>query len=202
MFFRNAPGLHRGLQRFERRVRHRRHQQTIRSCHHGAHRRFPWRVPHGNSAHVHRVGNYESFESKLLAQHAGKNIVRKRCGRVRIGLESGNIQMPVMMLSTCMAIAARKGNKFQIIQARAIRVNHRQINVRVRGRIAVARKMFGGCEAAIFLHARTNSVTNFATRCGSSPKERVLIIGFPGLLLHPRPARRSSGLRRRVLRAP
>jgi len=61
--------------------------------------------------------------------------------------------------------------------------NHWEINVRVGGRIAVAWKMFGRRQSAIFLHAaeRTRSQIG-ATRSGSSPKDRVLMIGFPGLL--------------------
>jgi len=46
-----------------------------------------------------------------------------------------------------------KGNKFETIQASAIGANHGQINVRIRSGITVARKMFGGRQAPIFLHA-------------------------------------------------
>jgi len=48
------------------------------------------------------------------------------------------------------------------------------------------RKMFGRLRGSHFSCTPANEFrpTNFATRCGSSPKERVLIIGFPGLLFY------------------
>ena len=55
--------------------------------------------------------------------------------------------------------SSAEGNKFEIIQSSAVGANHRKINVRVSGGIAVARKMFGGRQAAVFLHA-ANELTH------------------------------------------
>src|SRR5258706_11857626 len=46
-----------------------------------------------------------------------------------------------------------EGNKFKLIKASAVGANHREIRVRVGGRIAVAWKMFGRSRPAIVLHA-------------------------------------------------
>jgi len=48
---------------------------------------------------------------------------------------------------------------------------------------AVSGKMLGGGQAAILADAaKPNSLTNCATRSGFSPKDRVLMMGLPGLL--------------------
>src|SRR5260370_35665117 len=52
-----------------------------------------------------------------------------------------------------------EGNKSQTIQSRGVGANHRKINVRVSSGVAVARKMFGGRQAAVFLHA-TDELTH------------------------------------------
>src|SRR3979490_1780079 len=48
--------------------------------------------------------------------------------------------------------SSAEGNKFKLIKASAVGANHREINVRVCGRIAVAPQMFDPRESAIFLH--------------------------------------------------
>src|SRR6266478_3556798 len=49
--------------------------------------------------------------------------------------------------------SSAEGNKFKLIKASAVGTNHREINMRVGGRIAVAWKMFGRRQSAIFPHA-------------------------------------------------
>ena len=46
-----------------------------------------------------------------------------------------------------------KGNQFQMFQTIFVGTNYRKIDVRVRGGVAMAGKMFSGREAAVFFHA-------------------------------------------------
>ena len=151
--FRNASRLRCRPQRFERRIRYRWHQQTIRSRRDCAHRRFSWRVAHSDSAHVHRIGNNKALIAELIAQQIGEYVVRKRRRRVGVGLESRNVQMPRHDAVDLHGDGNSEGNKFKLIKASAIGANHRKIDVRVCSRVAVARKMFSRRQTSIFLHA-------------------------------------------------
>jgi len=66
-----------------------------------------------------------------------------------------------------------------------IRSNHRQIDMRVRGGVAMSREVFRGGEGRRFPSCtpRINSVTNSENLFpGFLQTNRVLMIGFPGLL--------------------
>src|ERR1700730_1052726 len=46
-----------------------------------------------------------------------------------------------------------EGNQFQFLQTLPVSVNHRKIDVRIRGGVAVPWKMLCSCKATVFLHA-------------------------------------------------
>ena len=70
-----------------------------------------------------------------------------------IGLERGNIEMPGHDAADAGRDGGAEGNQFQMLQAVAVRFDHRKIDVRIRGGVAVAGKMFCGGQPAVFLHA-------------------------------------------------
>ena len=63
------------LQSLKSGVRHRGHQQTIRSGEHCADGGFAWSKSHRDSAHVHGVCHDQSVKAQLLAQHPSENIL-------------------------------------------------------------------------------------------------------------------------------
>ena len=102
--------------------------------------------------------------------------------RVEIGLQRWYGQMSRHHAANTCRNRCAKGNQFQAIEAFAIGVNHRQVDVRVAGRIAMPWKMFRGGQTTVFFHAANKGRYVFGTRAGSSPNDRVLMIGLPGLL--------------------
>ena len=65
------------------------------------------------------------------------------------------------MLPTPAAIAERKGISSRCFEAILVGANHRQIDVRVRGGVAVPGKMFSGSQAAVFFHAAHEGCDEF-----------------------------------------
>src|ERR1700716_4263049 len=57
--------------------------------------------------------------------------------------------------------SSTEGNKFKLIKASAVGTNHREIDVRVCRRVAVAWEMFGRRQSAIFLHAANKPAHKF-----------------------------------------
>ena len=114
----------------------------------------PGGIEDRDAAHVHRVGDDQSAKFHFVAQQAGQNFWRKRGGDVSgSGSSAGTARWPGMIEPTPAAIAARKGTSSVLLQLFAIAGNHWQRKMRIDAHVAVARKMFGRRERAIFLDA-------------------------------------------------
>ncbi len=126
---RNLAGLHSLEQRVIRRIWYRRHQQGVHSGQKGAHRGIARRIAHGDSAHVHRVGDHEPLKAELLAEQIGQYARRKRRRRVRVRFQRRNIQVPGHDAAHARGNRRAEGHKFELLKARAIRRDYGQIDV-------------------------------------------------------------------------
>ena len=149
------------MQRFVGGVGNRRHEQRVGAGENGAHRGFARSETRGDAAHVHGVGDDQSLEMQFVAQQAGQNIVGKCGGRVGIGLESRNGKMAGHDAADSRGNRGAEGNQFEMFEAILVGANHRQIDVRIRGSVAVPGEMLGGGQAAVFFHAAHESGDEF-----------------------------------------
>ena len=77
-----------------------------------------------------------------------------------------------------------KGNQFQVLEAIFVGANHRQIDVRIRGGVAVAGEMLGGGEAAVFFHAAHESGDEFGDALGIFAERAGIDDGIAGIIVH------------------
>ena len=81
-------------------------------------------------------------------------ILRRHCrGHIRVGLERGYGEVSGHDRTHAGRDGGAEGNKLHAIQARPVAGYGREIEVRVRAGIAMAREMFRGGKAAVFLDA-------------------------------------------------
>ena len=150
---RNPAGLHGVAQRLERGIRHWRHQHAIGPRQNRAHGGLARRVTRRDAAHVHRVGDDQAPITKLFAQQPGQNLGGEGRRNVRVGLYCGNGKMARHDRADARRNRGAERRQLERLKPLAARADHRQIEMRVRRRISVTRKMLGRGQRAIFLHA-------------------------------------------------
>ncbi len=77
-----------------------------------------------------------------------------------------------------------EGNEFKTFEPLAVRGNHRQINMRIRGSVTVPRKMFGRREPAIFFDAAHERRNEFSHACGIFSKGTRIDDGISGIIVY------------------
>ena len=150
---RNPAGLHGVAQRLERGIRHWRHQHAIGPRQNRARGGLARRVTRRDAAHVHRVGDDQAPITKLFAQQPGQNLGGEGRRNVRVGLYCGNGKMARHDRADARRNRGAERRQLERLKPLAARADHRQIEMRVRRRISVTRKMLGRGQRAIFLHA-------------------------------------------------
>ena len=183
--FGEAAGVDGGFEAGHGGVGNGRHQQHVRARFDRAHGGFAGRIERGDAAHVHRVGDDQAAEFHFVAEKAGENIVRKRGRDVRVRLEGGHGEMAGHD-------GARRPPRWRretatssvLFEFAAVAGNGGEGEMRIDADVAVAGEMLGGGEGAVFFHAANKLRDVFGDDFwGSSPKERMLMMGLSGLLL-------------------
>ena len=77
-----------------------------------------------------------------------------------------------------------KGNKFEALQAILVRSNNRKIDVRIARSITVARKMFRGCQRAVFFHAAHEFFDEFRHSLRVFSKRPRIDDGIAGIIVY------------------
>ena len=104
----------------------------------------------GDAAHLQRVGHHQAFEAQLVAQQVREDGRRKRGGQIgRRQRGHGDVRGHDGIHARFDGRAER--HQFHALQPLAVGVDGGQVHVRIDGRVAVARKMFGGGQHEIAL---------------------------------------------------
>jgi hypothetical protein len=130
--------------------------------------------------HRHRVREDDSLEAQLLAQQAGEDRPAERrrpsFGRIERG------QPDVRGHHGVDARGDRRPERHElhgVERARGV-LDHREVEVGVGRRVAVAGEVLGGREHAALLDPAHVRGRHARHQLGSSPNERMLITGFCG----------------------
>ena len=145
---RQAARGHRGQHRIARRERIGRHQQHVRAREQRAHRDFAGRDLVLHAAHVERVGHDEARERELFAQHAGQDRLAQRRWHCGVFAEARHRQ--VARHHRRESAVDRRAERRELARAQqfAGSWHRRQIEVRVRVHVAVAREVLAARERA------------------------------------------------------
>ena len=139
----HPPRLHRFRDGLHRRADPVRRQHHIRPGFQRDHRRLPRPVAIGDRAHAQRVGEEDAAEAHLTAQHLGHEVRGHRGGPV-VAQHPRHRDVRGHHRVHPRIDRHAEGEQFHPVHAIAVGADHRQLDVRVRPRVAVPREVLGG----------------------------------------------------------
>ena len=135
----------------------------------------------GNAVHIHCVGDDDALEAELILQQTGADVVGKSGDTVGIGLKRRHEEMADHHCIDACGDGSTEGRQLNLIEALAGGIDAGERKMRIRVGISVAGKMLCGGHAVSIVHSLDEGLDHLADFGGSSPKERVLMMGLLGL---------------------